>query len=295
MALTQVPNSMLSTGAPSWDASGNLTAGANLTLSGTAARITGDFTNTTVANRVLFQTSTANSGTIISAIPNGTGTSSQLAVYNNSDPANSTNLVISSLSADVRIGTNITGTGTPLPMTFYITGSERMRIDTSGIVTGTAGNLMLVQGTAQASTSGTSIDFTGIPSWAKRITVNFSGVSTNGSSIVQIQLGTSSGPTTTGYVSGAFSYNTGAGSSSTTGLVVDQSVAATNTRYGSIVISTLGSNIWVSQGILQMTTTGSITPSTGGITLGAVLDRVRITTVNGTDTFDAGTINIQYE
>jgi hypothetical protein len=173
--------------------------------------------------------------------------------------------------------------------------TNQVSISSAGIVTGTAGNLMLVQPTAQASTSGTSIDFTGIPSWVKRITVNFSGVSTNGTSVVQVQLGTSSGSTITGYVSGAFSYNTGAGSNSTTGLVVDQSVAATNTRYGSIVISTLGSNIWVSQGILQMTTTGSITPSTGGVTLGAVLDRVRITTVNGTDTFDAGTINIQYE
>lgn len=177
----------------------------------------------------------------------------------------------------------------------YGSGTKRVTIDSAGIVTGTAGNLMLVQPTAQASTSGTSIDFTGIPSWVKRITVNFSGVSTNGTSVVQIQLGTSSGPTTTGYASGAFSYNTGAGSTSTTGLVVDQSTAATNVRYGSIVISTLGSNVWASQGILIMTATGSVTPSAGGVTLGAVLDRIRITTVNGTDTFDAGTINIQYE
>jgi hypothetical protein len=149
---------------------------------------------------------------------------------------------------------------------------------------------------AQASTSGTSIDFTGIPSWVKRITVMFSGVSTSGTSLVQVQLGTSSGPTITGYLSGAFSYNSGAGSNLTTGFVVDQVVAATNARYGSIVITTLGSNVWVSQGVLQMTTTGSITPSTGGVTLGAVLTQVRITTASpGTDTFDAGSISVMYE
>ena len=113
---------------------GTLTSSGNLAFTGTANRITGDLTNATAANRVSFQTSTTNAGTIISAIPNGTGTSSQLALYNNSDPANSTSFVISSLSTEVRIGTNNTGTGTALPMTFYITGSERMRIDTSGNV-----------------------------------------------------------------------------------------------------------------------------------------------------------------
>ena len=148
---------------------------------------------------------------------------------------------------------------------------------------------------AQASTSGTSIDFTGIPSWAKRVTVMFTGVSTSGTSIVQIQLGTSSGPTTTGYSSASFSYNSGAGGTSTTGLVVDQVVSATNSRYGHIVLNHTGNNTWVSQGILSMTASLSVTPSVGGVALAAVLDRVRITTVNGTDTFDAGSISVMYE
>lgn len=171
----------------------------------------------------------------------------------------------------------------------------QMTISSAGIVTGTAGNLMLVSGTALAATNNTSFDFTGIPSWVKRITVLFYNLSTNGTSVVQVQLGTSSGPTTTGYLSGAFSYNSGVGSTSTTGFVVDQVVGATNTRYGSVSINTLGSNQWVSSGVVQMTSTGSITPSTGGVTLGAQLDRIRITTVNGTDTFDSGAVNIQYE
>lgn len=60
----------------------------------------------------------------------------------------------------------------------------------------------LTQGTSQASTSGTAIDFTGIPSWVKRITVMFSGVSTNGTSVPQIQVGAGS-VTTSGYLCGS--------------------------------------------------------------------------------------------
>jgi hypothetical protein len=270
----------------------------NLTFTGTGNRITGDFSNATVASRVLFQTSTANAGTIISAIPNGTGTSSQLAVYNNSDPANSTSLVISSLSADVRIGTNNTGTGTALPMTFYITGSERMRIDTSGIVTGTAGNLMLVQGTAQATTSGTVIDFTGIPSWAKRITIMFSGVSTNGTSDIQLQLGDSGGFETSGY--GGALLRSGPSTTATaqyptTGFLLINDIAAADIHSGMATISLLGSNTWCGSSHISETGFTGIFSGSGAKTLSDTLTQIRITTVGGANTFDAGSINIQYE
>ena len=71
-------------------------------------------------------------------------------------------------------------------------GVTRMTIAADGTITGTVGNLQLISGTAVASTSGTSIDFTGIPSWVKRVTVMFSGVSTNGASLPQIQIGAGS-------------------------------------------------------------------------------------------------------
>ena len=67
----------------------------------------------------------------------------------------------------------------------------------SGLV---AGASLITSGTAVASTSGTSIDFTGIPSWAKRITVMFNGVSTNGTSQQLIQIGSGS-VNATGYSS----------------------------------------------------------------------------------------------
>jgi hypothetical protein len=152
-----------------------------------------------------------------------------------------------------------------------------------------------VRGTAVASTSGTSIDFTSIPSWAKRITVIFNGVSTSGTSFVQVQLGDSGGIETTGYSStasgGAAALAT---STSTTGFNIDNSNAtATSARNGSMQIVNISGNIWIDSGNQG---DGTRTIMFGGSkTLSATLDRVRITTVNGTDTFDAGSINILYE
>jgi hypothetical protein len=155
---------------------------------------------------------------------------------------------------------------------------------------------VITSGTSQASTSGTSIDFTGIPSWVKRITVMFSEVSTNGTSNYLFQLGDSGGIENTGYLGGGSD-----GSATNTlytsgfGLVyASQSVSL----HGSLVISLLdlASNKWSASGLFvtSNTTTGTRTTA-GSKSLSATLDRVRITTVNGTDTFDAGSINILYE
>lgn len=157
----------------------------------------------------------------------------------------------------------------------------------------------LVSGTAVASTSGTSIDFTGIPSWVKRITVMFNGVSTNGTAHYLIQLGDSGGVETTGYLSySAYSGGTNAagGVSSTSGFIVFTNQAY-NLFYGHATFTLSGSNLWVGSnvfGINSNSTTYSIQGG-GTKTLSDVLDRVRITTSNGTDTFDAGSINILYE
>lgn len=152
----------------------------------------------------------------------------------------------------------------------------------------------LKSATAQASTSGTSIDFTSLPSWVKRITVILSGVSTSGTSNLLIQLGYQSPVTSTGYVSRATS--TGAQVSSTAGFIITQAIsAASDTITGNISICTLGSNVWVSGGNINDVGQNAIIMSSGNVTLSGTLDRVRITAVNGTDTFDAGTINIIYE
>lgn len=159
-------------------------------------------------------------------------------------------------------------------------------------VNGVSGTL--VSGTAVASTSGTSIDFTGIPSWVRRITVMFNGVSTNGTSSFIVQLGDAGGIETTGYV-GSGCNGPNAAVSFTTGFPCVVGVAAAFTYNGNAVITTLGSNAWSGNAI--MGAGGGGNPQYGGAakTLSDTLTQVRITTVNGTDTFDAGSINILYE
>jgi hypothetical protein len=144
--------------------------------------------------------------------------------------------------------------------------------------------------TSQATTSGTFKDFTGIPSWAKKITVMFNGVSTNGSSIVQIQLGTSGGIETTGYISTRFS---GGYSSATTGFLGFNGGAA-EIASGHMVFTSISGNSWINSGIGKMAT-NLIAMVAGDKTLSGTLDRLRLTTVNGTDTFDAGSVNILIE
>jgi hypothetical protein len=176
--------------------------------------------------------------------------------------------------------------------------TNQISISSGGIVTGTAGNLMLVQGTAVASTSGTSIDFTGIPSWVKRITVMFSGVSTSGTSPPQMQIGSGS-VTTSGYlgantitgaaaVSALFTTGFGIGVNST-----QWSAAATIS--GTVTLFLVNGNTWACSGVNALSNVANMFFTAGSLALAGTLDRVRITTVNGTDTFDAGTINIQYE
>jgi hypothetical protein len=110
----------------------SLSDSGNLTFTSTGNRITGDFSNSTVSSRVLFQSSTTNGATRVSAIPNGTGSTSALAAINNSDPTNAGWLQMSATSSEAQVQSTISGTGTYLPMTFYTNGSERMRLDTSG-------------------------------------------------------------------------------------------------------------------------------------------------------------------
>jgi len=152
-------------------------------------------------------------------------------------------------------------------------------------------------GTAVASTSGTSIDFTSIPSWVKRITVMFSGVSTNGTSAILFQLGSAGSVETSSYISYTAYAGPSTGSSSSTSGFIVFSNASANLFYGHSIFTLNGSNLWVGSNVfaLNATGTGYSVQGGGNKTLANTLDRVRVTTVNGTDTFDAGSINILYE
>ena len=168
----------------------------------------------------------------------------------------------------------------------------------SPIITNMASSI-LTSGTVQNApfTVTTAATFTGIPSWAKRITVMFTGISTNGTSDLIIQLGSA-----TFTISGYTGYIVRLGTSSTaylaysSGFLLSEAMAATYTMVGQLTLTNITSNTWVGSGISTNASAQSLTSSTvGTIALGGELDRVRLTTVNGTDTFDAGSINIMYE
>lgn len=178
-----------------------------------------------------------------------------------------------------------------------VAGSTTLNLPASSgtIVTDANGTLYpLVSDTAK-SASGTAVDFTGIPSWVKRITVMFNGVSTSGASGLLIQIGSGS-ITTTGYVSTGLVINNASGTaglSSTAGFVISATLAA-DIVSGMMTITSISSNSWISSHTAKRSTTQALFGA-GNVSLSGTLDRVRITTVNGTDTFDAGTINILYE
>lgn len=143
---------------------------------------------------------------------------------------------------------------------------------------------------------GTFLDVTGIPSWVKRVTITFKDVSTNGTSIPLIQLITSSA-VTTGYTSSGSVLATGvASSTATSGFLTagGSSDTASVSRSGQIVITYQGVFQYAATSILSCNL-AEIRVGGGSILLASILTGVRITTVNGTDAFDAGQISVFYE
>lgn len=154
--------------------------------------------------------------------------------------------------------------------------------------------------TEVASTSGTSIDFTGIPNGVKRVTIGFVGVSTSGTSNLLLQIGDSGGAEDTGYQSGVGGLSIATPVSvvsSTAGMILSPSTAASTVFHGQIILTLEDSsdNTWTGFWIIKDSGNQYIMWGAGSKALSAVLDRVRVTTVGGSDTFDAGAINISFE
>ena len=154
----------------------------------------------------------------------------------------------------------------------------------------------VVLATEQATTSGTSIDFTGIPAGTRRIVVHGMGISTNGTSDYLIQLGDSGGVETSGYSGRADAEGAGSTTSLSAGFIVHvgPSAAAVHGIRAVIELEDSTNNVW-NMSSMSYAGSGQIRYCQGEKGLTAALDRVRLTTANGTDAFDAGAINITYE
>ena len=203
----------------------------------------------------------------------------------------STTLTASLVTGTIQVGQVIAGTGIAAGTT----------ITAFGTGTGGAGTYTISPastGTVSGTITVVGVDFTSIPSWAKRITVMLNGVSTSGTSVPILQIGSGS-VTTTGYLS--YGVNTNApntvdGNSSTSGFLL-VGASANNTFYGTFSVFSFSGFIYLANAVvaIRSSTINAATTTGGNVTLSGALDRVRLTTTNGTDTFDAGSVNILYE
>ena len=246
-------------------------------------------TNANTANAIVARDASGNfsAGTITASLSgnvtgNLTGTASAIA-----DGSVSTAKIVDANVTNAKLASDIDASK-------LTTGTLPIARIADAAVTPTKLSQPLTLATAQATTSGTSIDFTGIPSWVKRITVMFNAVSTNGSSNYLIRIGAGS------YESSGYSstiWTPSSSTQSTAGFIAFSPVGAANNAVGIVQLSLLGSNVWVESGALAFGNTNSTGWTSAGqhSGLSGSLDRIRLTTVNGTDTFDAGTINIAYE
>ena len=169
----------------------------------------------------------------------------------------------------------------------------------TGAVVSSMASSVLTSGTSVASTSGTSITFSSIPSWVKRITVNISGVSFTGTANLRFRIGPVAGVETSGYLGSTtgFAATTLASVQFTAGFDVNDGGTAATVRNGSFVFSLLdaATNTWSVFGIQGQSNTNSAGFLGGSKPLAGTLSVLSVTTTNGTDTFDAGIINILYE
>jgi len=199
-------------------------------------------------------------------------------------------------------------TGITSPSPFVLEGSTSGTVtvaapavagtNTQTLVAATGTLAPIVSGTAVTTTSGTSADFTGIPSWVKRITVMLAGVSlTTTASNLLIRIGSGSFEAT-GYVGGAGLTNSSSAANAnsyTTGIYAGGQSNAADTTNGAVVLTNVSGNLWVASGVtFRDGTTDAANSIASAKTTSGVLDRVQVV-LDSTGAFDAGTINIIYE
>ena len=151
-------------------------------------------------------------------------------------------------------------------------------------------------GAAVAATSGSNIDFTGIPPGVRRVVAMFSGLSTNGTLVPTVQAGTSGGVVASGYL-GAQTFLDASVVAGTANLSTGFSIGgglAVNMRHGAVTMTRVTANTWIGEISGSLSNTQSVIQGSGTIALGAELDRIRFST-GGADTFDGGIVNVTWE
>jgi hypothetical protein len=275
----------------SGDTSGAITlaalavAGTNtITLPANTGNMVVDTATQTLTNKTLTSPTFAGTPAGVGVLTSGTSVSTATTAFTASI-STTTMTVTAVASGTIAVGQVITGTGVTAGTTITALGTG-----TGGVGTYTVSVSQTVTSTAITIVG---LDFLSIPSWVKKITVMFDSVSTNGSSIVCIQLGDSGGIETTGYNGGATNQSP-TYTANTVGLNLVGGGNAGASYMGQAVLTNISGNNWVLSAGVQLSLS-NISAAGGSKTLSATLDRIRITTVNGTDTFDAGSINILYE
>jgi hypothetical protein len=277
---------------------GTLTSTGALTVSAGGAGITGN--STVTGTLTATSTLTAQNGLTVSAGGAGiTGNSTVTGTLTSTSTLTAQNgLTVSAGGAAVTGNSSVTGT-------LFTTGAfsadtVQGRTSANTITVGgiaivssqiPAANRLITAATSQATTSGTSFNFSSIPSWVKRITFMMNAVSTNGT-IVRIRLGTGGSPATSGYNSIC---GVGGGSVVSTAGFDLSLVNATYDLSGSFTFTNITGNTWVVDGVAALNVGANTITLGGAIALGGVLNILQVTSSTGTDTFDAGTINILYE